>query len=441
MVVVHKTNPKKKDKPGLMRRFRNLILSNSQESISDATKVDDNNEAVDLSESHPYQVKKTIANCRFAYDNDPVIGGLILNNASTANSKFRIATDEPSIKDIEEAMEHINNKVVEWNLDEIITQTLIKEMRDGKCFIQKAIVDGSIQLNPLAYDQDKYDFKIINDMVTGQIIGYVQKHPKPFDPKGWENKEWDDLNLEEDEDTTTSFTAEEIIYPRLFVEDGEGKSLVMRLLDTVYDKWTYQGFKIGVSHKTGNFVKIKVGDSQKSEAKVQDSFVKQLLDIFKNPVKKSAGVIPDGVDVEQIGQNTLPNIPHYMEDIYKELYLGCQTPYGMFDAKGSTEASLKTVTDSETGFGVFIEYLRDNIKTYFQKNLINHELTLKGFEECLNHVKITYSLKEAPSLLTLNDLKNLDNKTELNGDNNESEKPVSEPVIKDQGEEKIGAEA
>ena len=445
MVVVHKPNQKKKEernKPGLMRRFRNLVLSNSPETISSPTAPDENNDAVNLSESHPYQVKKTIANCRFAYKNDPIVGGLILNNASTANSKFKIVTNNPNIPKIKEAMEHIEKKVIEWNLSEIISQTLIKEMRDGKCFIQKPIVNGTIQLNPLSYDQDKYDFKVINDPVTGQILGYVQKHPKKFDPKGWENKEWDDLNVEEDEEETTSYQAEEVIYPRLFVEDGEGESLVMRLLDTIYDKWTFQGFKIGVAHKTGNFVTVTVGTTNTSNKKVQKSFIDTLLDIFKNPVKKSAGVIPEGVEVQQLGNNALPAIPDYMEDIYKELYLGLQTPYGVFDAKGSTMASLKAVTDDETGFAVFIEYLRDNVKTYFEKDLINEELELAGFSECIGHLKITYSLKTNPGdLLTLSDLAELDKKG--TGENESDIENKDDSILKTDNtpnEEKVEAE-
>ena len=126
--------------------IRGLFLNSSNEAVTDPSPTDDNPEAENLKDRHPPKIKKTIANCRYAFDNDPTVRGIILNNAYTANNKFRIVSDD------KKAETYITQKAKEWDLDTLMTNTLIKIMRDGPCFIEKGIIDRSIKVRFLAYD-------------------------------------------------------------------------------------------------------------------------------------------------------------------------------------------------------------------------------------------------------------------------------------------------
>lgn len=138
-----------------IKQIRNIILDNSQKNVSPATSPDSNKDAIDLADSHPYQVAKTIKNCRYVYNNESIVSALILNNALTANNRFVITTDNKNIPNIDKAIKHIESKIKEWKLDSVMNQALIKGQRDGKCFIQKAVIDGTIKINFLAYDGDR----------------------------------------------------------------------------------------------------------------------------------------------------------------------------------------------------------------------------------------------------------------------------------------------
>ena len=169
-----------------MVKIEGIYLKNSEvEAITDPSPTQ--TEGEDLATRHPPKIRKSIKNYRYAYNNDPTIRGIILNNATTANNKFRIECQDPKAK------AHIEMKVREWDLDGLMTNTLIKVQRDGFCFIEKGIFNNSIKTRFLAYDGEKYKMKVIRNPNTDDIIGYKQNAPKSVDPKGWEKKSYDDL--------------------------------------------------------------------------------------------------------------------------------------------------------------------------------------------------------------------------------------------------------
>ena len=380
------------------------VLKNHMDNLTPVTKQDTTGTII-LAEDYPNEVQKSIANLRFIYHNDATIRGLIFNNAITANHKFKISIREgyEDVPGIDEARAYIENrcKSNDWNLDEIITQTLTKAQRDRQCFIQIPIVGGQAHINPLKYDGENYDFLMIPDPSTGKIAGYVQKHPMIADFKNWQKMEWDDLvKKAEDvgETTSTAFVEEEIIHFSIIKEDGEGEGLLEAILDKIKDKWDYEGFAISVAQKTGAIAIVKIGDMN-HEDPVQRSLVSKLLDVFNNRIKKTAVSIPDGVSVEQMSNSSLPDIPSYRKTVIDEIFLALQTPNGLFDTQGSTFASLKTASDTKTGYGVFLEYIRDLIKANFETKLIDKDLSLqKGFADCVGGIEIRYSDEDLESV-------------------------------------------
>lgn len=388
--------PRSKNVAGIIKTIP-TVLKNAMDNLTPATKKDTIGTVV-LADEYPNEIEKSIANFRFIYYNDLTIQGLIDNNAMTANTKFEIKIKKgyEDVKNIEEARSYIENrcKKKDWNLDKIITQTLIKAQRDGQCFIQVPIVGGQAHLNPLTYDGENYDFMMIPDPETGKVSGYVQKHPEKPDFTGWDKKEWDDLvkiSEEVGDETTTSFIEEEIIHFTIMEEDGEAKRLMDAICDKVPDKWDYEGFMISIAQKTGAVAIVKIGDVNHNNNEARKSFVDTILGVFQGRINKTAVAVPDGVSVEQMTNSTLPDIPSYRKTVIDELYLGLQTPFGMFDTQNSTYASLKEAMNSKTGYGAWMAHLRDLVKEAFEDKLIDKDLSLKSeYAECVGGLEINY---------------------------------------------------
>lgn len=388
--------PRSKNMAGIIKTMP-TVLKNAMDNLTPATKKDTIG-TKKLADEYPNEIEKSIANFRFIYYNDLTVQGLIDNNAITANTKFEIKIKKgyENVKNIEEARSYIEDrcKKKDWNLDKIITQTVIKAQRDGQCFIQIPIVGGQAHLNPLTYDGENYDFMMIPDPETGKVMGYVQKHPEKPDFNGWENKKWDELvELSEKigDETTTSFIEEEIIHFTIMEEDGEAKRMMDAICDKVPDKWDYEGYMISIAQKTGAVAIVKIGDINHKTDDAKKSFVDTILGVFQRRINKTAVAVPDGVSVDQITNSTLPDIPSYRKTVIDELYLGLQTPFGMFDTQGSTYASLKEAMNSKTGYGAWVDHLRDLIKESFESKLIDTDLSLqKEFVECIGGIEISY---------------------------------------------------
>lgn len=375
-----------------IRRVLNNVLNlrNSQETVLPAT-PEDNTNAKDLEELHPYKIKKTIRNCRYAYNTDGLVQGLILNNTFKANNKWEVTFDDPSIPNIMEAKEYIEEKCKEWDLDKRMSEWLIKEQRDGKHFTQKVIKDGSIQLNELAYDGENYDFEIIHNPKTGEVLGYKQKYYINKDYSGWKSKDFDTLANDTKEYEEANYLPEEIIYGTLFEEDGEGMSLIMPILDDIYDKWSYEKYKLSVAHKTGNLAVMTVGSKDVYTDNVPTSFLTEALKNLEDRDTKDALVIPYGTSVETLGGNyNLPDINTYIDKTLSNIYIQLQTPQTLFASDSSNRSTIQVQTDEDTGFGVYLEYIRDTLKKTVENELFDVELELQGMDEAVGHIHLTF---------------------------------------------------
>lgn len=378
-----------------MVKIEGIYLKNSEvEAITDPSPT--TTEGEDLATRHPPKIRKSIKNYRYAYNNDPTIRGIILNNATTANNKFRIECQDSKVK------EYIEAKAKEWDLDSLMTNTLIRVQRDGFCFIEKGIFNNSIKTRFVAYDGDKYKMKVIRNPNTDDIIGYKQNAPKSVDPTGWEKKSYDDLK-EEGDSVDSNYQPNHIIYPRLIEEGGKGESLIAPILENVDDKKTYEKFMRSAAHKAGNMIGIKVGDETTSPKDVPKSFINKLLDVFGRPIEKDVAVIPKGVDVSTIGNTSLPELVGYIKYHRGEMFLALQTPEALFSTESSNRSTAEVQADDDTGYKVFILFLRDFLKKYFEKELIDHELTLQGMTKAVGNCFIMFDEEQEVKPLTESD--------------------------------------
>jgi hypothetical protein len=367
--------------------IRGLFLNSSNEAVTNPLPDDTTIDSENLKDRHPRKIKPTISNCRYVFDNDPTVKGILLNTITTANNKFTIESE--NIK----AKEYIEGKVKEWDLDNIFNKTLLKNMRDGPCFIEKAVIDKTIQVRFLAFDNDKYKMKVIRDPLSDKIVGYKQQVETSKDITDWQNKTYDELE-NDTEIKENNFNPDQIIYPVMFEEHGKAKSLISTILDYVDKKWTLESFMMSVAHKTGNLIGITIGNDRVSNANVPKSFIQKLIHNFRNPVNKDVVTIPDGVDVSTIGNNTLPALENYLSYMRSEIFLALQTPESLFSTTSSNRATAEVQADSTTGYAVFIEFLRFFLKKYFEKELIDAELKLKGMSDAAGTVTIEFDKTE-----------------------------------------------
>lgn len=410
----------------------NTILKNAMDNLTPVTKEDTTGTVV-LADEYPNEIQKSIANKRFIYNNDATIRGLILNNTFTANSSFQITIREgyEDVPNIEEARKYIEDrcKPNDWDLHTIIEQTLIKAQRDGQCFIGVPIVQNQTHLFPLTYDGEEYDFMMIPDTEIGKVVGYVQKHPELGDFGNWQSMEWDDLVKASEEigdTTTTPFLLEEIIHFKLFGEDGEASGLMDAIMEKVPDKWKYEGYMLSVSQKTGAIAIVKIGNAEHKNDSIKNSFISKILGVFNGRINKTAVAVPDGVEVDQMNNSSLPDIPSYRRTIIQEIYVALQTPRSMFNTKETSYASGEVATDTETGYGVFLNKLRTTIKNAYEVKLFDRDLAIQsGFADCVGGIEITYTKdvsKEEPLEPTNEDLSVSNPDLEKTAKNQEEEK-------------------
>lgn len=372
--------------------IRGLFLNSSNEAVTDPSPNDDNGDAENLKDRHPPKIKKTIANCRYAFDNDPTVRGIILNNAYTANNTFRIVSDDKN------AETYITQKSQEWDLDTLMTNTLIKVMRDGPCFIEKGIIDRSIKVRFLAYDNDKYKMKVIRNPKTAEIMGYKQKRMEAKNIDNWKSTKFDKIDNDMVE-VESNYSTDQIIYPVLLEEQGKPKSLLMPLLEHIDTKWTLERFMISTAHKSGNLIGITVGDEKTDNTNIPKSFINKLIETFRRPVEKDVAILPHGVSADVIGNNQLSDLPSYLKYFRNEIFLNLQTPESLFSTESSNRATAEIQADDDTGYKVFINFLRFFLKKYFERELIDHELRLRGMTSAIGKVKIEFDVDETPKPL------------------------------------------
>ncbi len=369
-----------------MVQIKGIYLENSEsEAITDPAPTP--TEGEDLVDRHPGRIKKSIKNCRYAYNTDPTVRGIILNNATTANNQFRIECEDAK------ARKHIRKKVKEWNLDNLMTQCLLRAQRDGFCFVEKGIFENTIKTRFLAYDGVNYEMKIIRNPQTDEIIGYKQRSPKSKDPTGWEKKEFNEVN-EDNETKTDNYTADKVIYFVLIEESGKGESFIAPILDTVDSKKTLERFMLSAAHKAGNLIGITVGDETTSIKDVPKSFITKLLNVFSRPVEKDVAIVPRGVDVSTIGNSTLPELQIYLKYYRNEIFIALQTPESLFSTESSNRSTAEVQADDDTGYKVFITFLRDALKKYFEQQLIDHELALQKMNSSIGKCYIIFDKEE-----------------------------------------------
>lgn len=329
------------------------------------------------------RINRTIQNARECLEIDPTTWSSIISMVIVANNNFKITADEDTNPD---AVQHIKDKSKssDWDLDALMTETLIKGMVDSKCFIRtwpNPENTNTLDVDMLAYDDKAYNFLELQDQQTGEIIGYKQKatiYPVPSD---WENTEFDKLASRDPEEVEANFTPEQIIHPKFLERDNKADSLVFKVLDYVDIKREIENMipaavrraSLTLGVEIGNRdVDLNVNNETQAQAMVDDS-----ADTFKEKEKKDVISHFYGVRPYMIGDGKIPDIIGILGYLKQEIRQALLTPDSRFESESSNRAVAQEQLSGSMGQSTTIEYLRSWLIKYFEDILFNRELMLK----------------------------------------------------------------
>lgn len=365
-------------------------------------------------------VERTLENSRRAMEIDPTTWSSIISQCIITNTGWDIMghtddseTDED--KRLKEAVKHIKEKCREWNLGQIMWEMDLKSCVDGTCLIHKVISPKTIDsVNFLLYDEDEYDFVEVTDPQTGEIKGYKQKFMRYDVPDDWEDTSFETLTSLMGVPDEENFTPDEIIMPKIFEQDGEGQSLVYKVLDYVYIKREIErampiaarraavslGVEVGNKDIQFNFG-ADPGDTREQKQAKQAEAMAGIADAFAEKEKKDLIVYPYGTKPEMIGTGKVAEFNEYLSYLKQEIRSALLTPDSRFESQSSNRAVAREQLSGSLGQVTVIEYLREFNKYYLEKYLIDHELRLAGYKDQVGKVFIKYKELELEDELVL----------------------------------------
>lgn len=368
---------------GRVERLKNSITEAVSKSATNK-KEDGLKDFKDLSYR---RINETIENARFAYKFDPTISSTIDNAILIANSEFDFEADDPQFADAAVALKDVADE--RWDLHNVFEEVLKKAIRDGSVFVQQSLRDGEVHINFLAFDGDTFDFKVIRDPSTEQIVGYKQKVNISQLDSGWETKNFDDV---EEGDATIgyfNFAPEEIINPLYKEEDGEGNSAIFSCIDDVDRKFKIKQYMMNAAHKAGKIISLQIGEKDVDISKVTDATIDDVLEWFTEQSGKEVVAHPLGITPTLLGDSQIVDFIIYFNFLKSEIRDALLTPDSKFDSTGANRATANEQLSGATGYIVYIESLQNFLKHYF-KQLFNSYLLNEGYEAAIGHVDIKF---------------------------------------------------
>ncbi len=347
------------------------------------------------------RINRTIENSREAMEIDPTTWSSIITLAMATNNwegpDEGIVADEGADP---AALEHIINKcnVNDWDLDSLMTETLIKGMVDSKCFIRtwpNPENSNTLDVDMLAYDDDEYNFIELVDPETGLLVGYKQKATIYPLPEDWENTDFDDLASREGIIDESSFQPDEVIHPKYLEIDGQATSPVFKVLDYVDIKKEIEsqlpkavlralvttGIQVG-NESTDLGIATKA-DAEAAVGNAADAFVDK---------EKEKDVIAwmFGIEPRLLGSGNIPDFSWIFNYLKQEIRQALFTPDSKFESASSNKAVAAEQMTGAYGLPIIINYNQAWLRKYFEYQLFTRELIKAGFESSVGLIHLHY---------------------------------------------------
>ena len=362
----------------------------------------------------PNKVRPTIKNRRKASQFPSVYG--ILNNLIMKSLSSMVITG-----DNQDAVEHITEMDKVWNLKNLMYEGLFANFVDGEIFYEKMITpDNHANLRRLAFDGETNLIKKKYDKY-GELEAYKQLVIRKSALKKFKGVSfWEDY--QEQDVKTIVFDKDEISNPILIEIDGEGQSIVKNVIDVAYMLESMIRMMPSIVFKSANVMVATLGNSERKETKLDEHSREKIADQLSNYHKKGVVIVPYGVELDLVGSETLPKIENYIKSLKGILYEGLMTPESLYSSESSNRSTAQVqLTDPSTGHVLFIEYCQEFLKGWIERDLIDEELVLNGFNEgdaCISFLTHDPNLdnnymEEAEGEVVDDTLKNEDGSTAL----------------------------
>jgi hypothetical protein len=299
----------------------------------------------------------------------------------------------------EAAVEHIREKakIGNWDLDSLMTETLIKGMVDSKCFIRtwpNQEAPNTLDVDMLAYDNHYYNFIELIDPTSGELLGYKQKATIYPIPGNWEDVSFDSLaNLMPEEDEA-SFQPNEVIHPKYLERDKKADSIVYKVLDYVDIKRELENMIPVAVRNSAVLLGIRIGGpdidlgiSNESEAQEKAS---EAANTFKERYKKEIIAHFYGTEPYPIGTGQLPDFTTLFDYLKQEIRQALFTPDSKFESASSNRAVAQEQLSGAMGMGVIIDYNQAWLRKYFEHQLFARELSLAGYQNDIGKIHLTF---------------------------------------------------
>lgn len=353
--------------------------------IAKANNKDKKDVSGDLKDRIPFRVNRTIPNFRYAFNYDSTVNATINNLIVVANTNFEIVAES---EEFEEDAKHIRQKCIEWNMPLFIDTFIKRNMVDGSAFINRYVDKGTVKLKYLSNDGVNFKWKVIRDPDTEEILGFKQLVKKSKLPAKWKTAQFDEINVEEEEETIT-FMPEEIIYSTYMEENGQGVSALYSVLDLVDVVGRLQLYMLLAGHKAGAFLGLEIGNENVDSSSIDGSFIDKVMDWFSENNEKDVVAYPHGIKPEVIGTQNLPDYVTYIKFIQSQIRNAILTPDSKFSAISSNRATAVEQLNTDTGYQGFIKYLQEYVMYYVNTEIIDKELALSN-PKSIGKVKLIY---------------------------------------------------
>lgn len=335
---------------------------------------------VDLINATPFKVNRTIINCRNAAK-DPFVAGILMDNITKTNNSFEIVCDNPKAK------AHLEKRAKDWELSKFLDDCLYNGLVDGTDFLEKYWKDNQLWFRWLAFDAKYYRMKKLYDE-NGELIGYKQLTMRNENTtKGWLSKHFNEL-VENKQELVVNFQPEEIIEIKYMERMGQGHSIVMDILDKVHDKRVLEDLMIKIPYKNSNLVQLTMGNEFQPGKRLTKKDRHDVEHVVSDYHNKGVITLPFGYEMRVLKGGALPDIPSYIKQIERNIFIGLNTPEAVFTSESSNRATADIQLDSpSTGRILFLQYNQEWLNDIVSNQIFRPELDRNGFEDVEASIK------------------------------------------------------
>ena len=322
----------------------------------------------------PPKIKPTIKNRRKA-STFPSVYGILNNLIMKTISSYVI--DGENQDDVDLILEAEKT----WDLRNLMYECLWKNLVDGEVFYEKIKTNGHVNLRLLAFDGEKALIKKLYDTDGVTVKGYKQLVVRKSALKKWKGiKFWE--TYQDSDVITVDFEPYQMSNPILIEVDGVGQSLVKNVIDIAYYLESLASQMPSIVFKSANIMVATLGNADRGEYKIDEETRDYVADQLSNYHNKGVVTLPYGIELDNVGNPTLPKVEEYIKSLKAMLYEGLVTPESLYSSESSNRSTAQVqLTDPQTGHVLFIQFCQEFLKRWVERELIDPELEKHGKEK------------------------------------------------------------